>query len=37
VSAKFPTAGLAVLTYRGAWKTLGAGKASLKRFEIPRG
>lgn len=37
VDAKFPTAGLAVLTYRGAWKTLAAGKATLKRFEIPRG
>lgn len=37
VAAKFPTAGLAVLTYRGAWKTLAAGKATLKRFEIPRG
>jgi phosphohistidine phosphatase len=37
VTAKFPTAGLAVLTYRGAWKTLAAGKATLKRFEIPRG
>ncbi|MGC3994101.1 MAG: histidine phosphatase family protein [Propionicimonas sp.] len=37
VAAKFPTAGLAVLTYRGAWKTLDAGKATLQRFEIPRG
>ena len=37
VDAKFPTAGLAVLTYRGAWKSLAAGKATLKRFEIPRG
>ncbi len=37
VAAKFPTAGLAVLTYRGAWKTLAEGKATLKRFEIPRG
>ncbi len=37
VEAKFPTSGLAVLTYRGAWKTLGEGKATLKRFEIPRG
>ena len=37
VASKFPTSGLAVLTYRGAWKTLAAGKASLKRFEIPRG
>ncbi len=37
VSAKFPTSGLAVLTYRGAWKTLAAGKATLKRLEIPRG
>jgi phosphohistidine phosphatase len=37
VAAKFPTCGLAVLTYRGAWKTLEEGKANLKRFEIPRG
>lgn len=37
VAAKFPTSGLAVLTYRGAWKTLDEGKAVLKRFEIPRG
>ena len=37
VAAKFPTAGLAVLTYRGAWKTLSEGKATLKQFEIPRG
>jgi phosphohistidine phosphatase len=37
VAGKFPTCGLAVLTYRGAWKTLAEGKANLKRFEIPRG
>ncbi|MCA0294590.1 MAG: histidine phosphatase family protein [Actinobacteria bacterium] len=37
VHAKYPTAGLAVLTYRGAWKTLVGGKAKLARFEIPRG
>ncbi|MGV8908772.1 MAG: SixA phosphatase family protein [Propionicimonas sp.] len=37
IAAKFPTCGLAVLTYRGAWKTLTDGKATLKRFEIPRG
>jgi phosphohistidine phosphatase len=37
VEAKFPTSGLAVLTYRGGWKTLGPGKATLARFEIPRG
>ena len=37
VQSKYPTAGLAVLTYRGAWKTLSAGKATLKRFEVPRG
>ena len=37
VARKFPTSGLAVLTYRGAWKTLSAGKATLKRFEVPRG
>ena len=32
----FPTSALAVLTYRGAWRTLGDGKAELKRYEIPR-
>ncbi|MFZ0529568.1 MAG: histidine phosphatase family protein [Propionicimonas sp.] len=37
VAERFPTAGLAVLTYRGAWRTLDAGKATLKRFEVPRG
>lgn len=37
VEARFPTSGLAVLTYRGAWKTLGPGKATLKLFEVPRG
>ncbi len=37
IEAKFPTAALAVLSYRGAWKTLGPGRASLTRFEIPRG
>jgi len=33
---RFPTCALSVLTYRGAWKTLGEGKAVLKRYEIPR-
>jgi phosphohistidine phosphatase len=37
VETKYPTCGLAVLTYRGAWKTLSPGKATLTRFEIPRG
>lgn len=37
VARKFPTSALAVLTYRGAWKSLAAGKAKLQRFEIPRG
>jgi len=37
VQDHYPTAGLAVLTYRGGWKTLDAGKATLKRFEKPRG
>lgn len=37
IDAKFPTAGLAVLTYRGAWKTLTEGRATLQRFEVPRG
>lgn len=37
VEKKFPTAGLAVLTFGGSWKNLKEGKAALKRFEIPRG
>lgn len=36
VEERFPTCALSVLTYRGAWKTLDEGKATLKRFEIPR-
>ena len=36
VAEHYPTAGLAVLTYRGGWKTLAAGKATLARFEKPR-
>ena len=37
VAERFPTSALCVLTYRGAWRTLGEGKAALKRYEIPRG
>ena len=37
VREKYPTCALAVLTYRGAWKTLDEGKAQLKSFQIPRG
>ena len=37
VAEHYPTAGLAVLTYGGGWKTLGPEKAVLKRFERPRG
>ena len=37
VADRFPTSALAVLTYRGAWRTLDAGKAKLRRYEIPRG
>jgi phosphohistidine phosphatase len=37
VAKKFPTSGLAVLTFGGQWKNLTEGKATLKRFEIPRG
>lgn len=37
VAKKYPTSGLAVLTFGGQWKNLKKGKASLKRFEIPRG
>jgi phosphohistidine phosphatase len=37
VAKKYPTCGLAVLTFRGKWENLKADKATLKRFEIPRG
>jgi phosphohistidine phosphatase len=37
LTGHFPTSGLAVLTHPGPWKTLAAGKATLTRFEIPRG
>ena len=33
----YPTGAIAVLSYGGKWSTLGPGKATLKRFEIPRG
>jgi len=36
VADHYPTAGLAVLTYRAGWATIGPGKATLKSFEIPR-
>ncbi|MDQ7991568.1 MAG: histidine phosphatase family protein [Propionicimonas sp.] len=37
VAERFPTCALSVLTYRGGWRTLGDGKAVLKRYEVPRG
>lgn len=37
VAKKFPTCGLAALTFGGEWKDLADGKATLARFEIPRG
>ncbi|PKQ31666.1 MAG: hypothetical protein CVT62_07425 [Actinobacteria bacterium HGW-Actinobacteria-2] len=37
VAKKFPTCGLAVLTFSGTWKSLKEGKAKLERFEIARG
>lgn len=37
VGEKLPTCAMAVLTYRGAWKTLDEGKAQLKSVRIPRG
>ncbi len=37
VAERFPTSALAVLAYRGGWRTLAAGKAELQRYEIPRG
>ncbi len=37
VAKKFPTCGLAVLTFSGTWATLAEGAAKLDRFEIPRG
>ena len=36
VATKFPTAGLAVLSFDGPWDQLAEGTASLDRFEIPR-
>ena len=36
VAEHFPTSALSVLTYRGAWRTLAHGKATLKRYEVPR-
>lgn len=37
VAKKFPTCGLAVLTFSGSWAKLAEGTAKLERFEIPRG
>jgi phosphohistidine phosphatase len=37
VQERFPTCALSVLTYRGGWKTLDRGRATLKAYEIPRG
>ncbi|MBA3020688.1 MAG: histidine phosphatase family protein [Propionicimonas sp.] len=37
VAKKFPTCGLAVLTFAGTWAELAEGAAELARFEIPRG
>lgn len=36
IATKFPTSGLAVLSFDGSWKELAAGAATLERFEIPR-
>lgn len=37
VQERFPTCSLVVLSVTGSWHKLGKGKASIKRFEIPRG
>lgn len=37
LSAGFPTAGLAVIHYRGKWADLAFGDASLERFHVCRG
>lgn len=36
VSTKFPTNGIAVLRFRGAWSSLGIGGAALETFAVPR-
>jgi len=37
VQTKYPTTGLAVMDLDGDWSALAAGKASLRRFVVPRG
>ncbi|HEX2705823.1 MAG TPA: histidine phosphatase family protein [Candidatus Lustribacter sp.] len=37
LAAGFPTSGVAVLSYRGAWSALDYGTASLERFHVCRG
>jgi phosphohistidine phosphatase len=37
VQEKYPTCGLAVMDLDGDWGALAAGKASLRRFVVPRG
>ena len=37
VEHKYPTAGLAVLTFPGTWAEAGQARAELESFEVPRG
>jgi phosphohistidine phosphatase len=37
LDAKFPTAGLATVTFSGRWADLGPGAAELDAFDVPRG
>jgi phosphohistidine phosphatase len=36
MTAKFPTAGMAILSYAGSWADIGQSQAKLESFEVPR-
>jgi phosphohistidine phosphatase len=36
MTAKFPTAGMAILSYPGSWADIGQSQAELESFEVPR-
>ena len=36
MTAKFPTAGMAILSYAGSWADIGQSQATLESFEVPR-
>jgi phosphohistidine phosphatase len=36
MTAKFPTAGMAILSYAGSWADIGQSQASLEAFAVPR-